>query len=241
MPYDTLQAYTGQAKTATLTDARLADYGADHANYQAVILASGDLGHTVTNPDKTTSYLSAFTDAEWATLAKYERTFGIRQLSDYTAPGPAHGLNTAAGASQDGVVGTLTTAGKAAFPYLKGPVQIADDDPTVAETFGYPATPVNAADWQTLLAGPNNTAFLGIYTHPDDGREEMVMTVASQPVPEPQPAAAPRDAQLGHARRLPRLPAQLPRGAGRRPLPRRRRLGPGDAHHELRPGRRRAG
>ena len=45
------------------------------------------------------------------------------------------------------------------------------------------------------------------------------------------------DAQLGHARRLPRLPAQLPRAPGRRPLPRRRRLGPGDAHHQLRPGR----
>ena len=178
-PYDTLVAYTGQAKTATLTDARLADYAAKHARYQAVILASGDLGHNVTNADGTTSYLSAFTDAEWATLAKFERTFAIRRLSDYTAPGPAHGLNAAVGASQDGVVGTLTTAGKAAFPYLKGPVAIADDDPTAAETFGYPATPVNGQDWQTLLAGPNNSAFLGIYTHPDDGREEMVMTVAS--------------------------------------------------------------
>ena len=144
-----------------------------------MILASGDLGHTVTNPDKTTSYLSAFTDAEWATLAKFERTFGIRRLSDYTAPSPAHGLNTAVGATQDGVVGTLTAAGKAVFPYLKGPVAIADDDPAEAETFGYPATPVNGRDWQTLLAGPNGTAFLGIYTHPDDGREELVMTVAT--------------------------------------------------------------
>jgi hypothetical protein len=37
---------------------------------------------------------------------------------------------------------------------------------------------VNPADWQTLLAAPGGTAYLGIYTHPDDGREEMVMTVA---------------------------------------------------------------
>ena len=178
-PYDTLVAYTGQTKTATLTADRLADYAANHARYQAVILASGDLGHTVRNPDGTTSYLSAFTDAEWATLATFERTFGIRQLSDYTAPSPAHGLNPAVGASQDGVVGTLTATGKAVFPYLKGPVAIADDDPAVAETFGYPATPVNGQDWQTLMAGPNGTAFLGLYTHPDDGREELVMTVAS--------------------------------------------------------------
>ena len=56
---------------------------------------------------------------------------------------------------------------------------IADDDATVAETFGYPATPAAGADWQTLLATPNDSALLGIYTHPDDGREEMVMTVAS--------------------------------------------------------------
>jgi hypothetical protein len=179
VPYDTLQAYTGQNRTATLTDARLADYGADHARYQAVILASGDLGHNVSNPGGTTSYLSAFTDTEWATLAKFERTFGIRRLSDYTAPGPAHGLNTVVGgAAQDGVIGTLTAAGKSAFPYLKGPVQIADDA-AADEAFGYQATPVNSADWQTLLEGPNKSAYLGIYTHPDDGREEMVMTVAS--------------------------------------------------------------
>jgi len=179
MPYDTLVAYNGANRAATLTDDRLADYGANHAHYDAVILATGDLGHNLANANGTTSYLSALSDAEWASLARFERTFAVRQLSDYTAPSPAHGLNTVGGATQDGVVGTLTGAGKAAFPYLKGPVPIANDDPAVAETFGYPATPVNAQDWQTLLAGPNGTAFLGIYTHPDDGREEMVMTVAS--------------------------------------------------------------
>ena len=179
VPYDTFVAYSGQTRQATLTDASLADYATDHARYQAVILAGGDLGHNVTNPGGSVSYLSALSDAEWGALAKFERTFGIRQLSDYTAPAPAHGLNVVGGATQDGVVATLTDTGKLAFPYLKGPVQIANDDPVAAETFGYPATPVNGADWQTLLAGPNGTAFLGIYTHPDDGREEMVMTVAS--------------------------------------------------------------
>jgi hypothetical protein len=179
VPYSTFVAYNGQTRVSTLTDDGLADYGASHAYYNAVILATGDLGHNVANANGTTSYLSALSDAEWATLAKFERTFGIRQLSDYTAPTPAHGLNVAPGATQDGNVGTLTPLGKAAFPYLKGPVPIANDDPAVAETFGYTATPVNADDWQTLLAGPNGTAYLGIYTHPDDGREDMVMTVAS--------------------------------------------------------------
>ena len=175
VPYDTFVADGDQ----TLTDARLADYANDHARYQAVILATGDLGHPVANPDGTTSYLSALTDAEWAALAKFERTFGIRRLSDYTAATAAHGLAPAPGAVQDGRVGQLTAAGRAAFPYLKGPVAIADDDPASAETFGYPAKPIDPATWQTLLAGPDDTAFLGIYTHPDDGREEMVMTVAS--------------------------------------------------------------
>ncbi|HMJ33395.1 MAG TPA: hypothetical protein VK501_05735 [Baekduia sp.] len=116
VPYDTFVAYQGAARTATLTDDRLADYGADHAKYSAVILSTGDLGRAVTNPDATTSYLSALTDPEWAALAKFERTFGIRQLSDYTAPGPAHGLATVGGAAQDGITGTLTDAGRAAFP-----------------------------------------------------------------------------------------------------------------------------
>lgn len=94
VPYDTLVAYAGQAKVATFTDDRLADYAAGHAKYQAVILASGDLGRNFTNRNDTTSDLSALTDAEWAALARFERTFGIRRLSDFTAPSPEHGLTS---------------------------------------------------------------------------------------------------------------------------------------------------
>jgi hypothetical protein len=180
VPYDTFVAYSGATKVATLTDDKLADYGDKHAKYDAVILSTGDLGHSVSGAGGTTSFLSALTDAEWERLARFERTFGIRQLSDYTAPTPAHGLNTVGGTTQDGNVGTLTAAGRAAFPYLKGTVPIANDDPVIGEAFGYIGTPTNPANWQTLLTGPNNAgAYLGIYTHPDDGREEMVMTVAS--------------------------------------------------------------
>jgi hypothetical protein len=182
VPFDAVVAYTGGAKTSTLTDARLADYGGgQHAKYGAVILASGDLGHQVANADGTTSYLSALTDAEWAALAKLEQTFGIRRLSDYTAPSPAHGLVTAGGAAQDGKAGTLTAAGKAVFPYLKQTIPIPDDDPDPAssEAFGYAATPVDPQSWETLVSAPGGGAYLGIYTHPGDGREEMVMTVAA--------------------------------------------------------------
>jgi hypothetical protein len=181
VPFDAVVSYTGAAKTSTLTDARLAGYDGDqHAKYDAVILASGDLGHQVSNADGTTSYISALTDSEWAALAKFERTFGIRQLSDNTAPSPAHGLVAVGGASQDGKTGTLTAAGLSAFPYLKGPIPIPNDDPNPAasEAFGYAGSPVDPASWQTLVGAPGGGAYLGIYTHPDDGREEMVMTVA---------------------------------------------------------------
>src|SRR3954470_9912566 len=182
IPYDTFQVFSGQTRVApALTDERLADYGAQHAKYSAVILESGDLGHTVNNANGTVSFLSALGDTEWAALAKFERTFGIRQLSDNTFPAPLHGLNpVGASGSQDGAVGTLTAAGKAASPYLKGPVPIANDDPATAETFGVAATPVTPDAWQPLVAAPGgNGAYLGIYTHPEDGREEMVMTVNS--------------------------------------------------------------
>jgi hypothetical protein len=180
VPFDAVVSYTGAAKTSTLTDARLADYDGRHAKYDAVIVATGDLGHQVANTNGTTSYLSALTDAEWAALAKLEQTFGIRRLSDYTAPSPAHGLVAVGGASQDGKAGTLTAAGKLVFPYLKGPIPIPDDDPDPAssEAFGYAASPVDPTRWQTLVSAPGGGAYLGITTHPD-GREEMVMTVAA--------------------------------------------------------------
>jgi hypothetical protein len=181
VPFDAVVSYAGAAKASTLTDAGLADYGDQHAKYDAVILATGDLGRQVDNGNGTTSYLSALTDVEWAALAKFEQTFGVRQLSDYTAPSPAHGLVAVGGASQDGKSGTLTAAGKAAFPYLKGPIPIPDDDPNPAasEAFGYAGTPVDPQSWETLVSAPAGGAYLGIYTHPDDGREEMVMTVAA--------------------------------------------------------------
>ena len=82
VPYDAKIADT----EAPFTDATFADYGANHARYQAVILATGDLVHQVTNPDGSVSFPSALADAEWTALAKFELTFGIRRISDATLP-----------------------------------------------------------------------------------------------------------------------------------------------------------
>ena len=121
VPYDTLVAFNGQTRAATLTDAQLADYGANHAKYQAVILAGGDLGHVVNNPGGTTSFLSAFTDAEWTALARFERTFGIRRLSDFTAPSPLHGLNVVGGGDRRRHPGHADRRRQGRLPVPQGP------------------------------------------------------------------------------------------------------------------------
>ena len=167
---------------APFTDATFFDDGGRHAKYQAVILATGDLVHQVTNPDGTVSFPSALADSEWAALTRFEQTFGIRQISDATFPSPVHGLNAPTNTGeQGGNTGTLTAAGLQAFPYLKGPVAIDNPSATAVDSFGYQATPaaqVAPAAFQTLLSGPGGSSYLGIYTHPD-GREEMVSTVDS--------------------------------------------------------------
>lgn len=162
-----------------LTDSTFADYASNHARYQAVILATGDLVHQVSNADGTVSFPSALSDSEWAALVKFEAKFGIRQFSDSTLPSAIHGLNPPTNTGeQGGNTGQLTAAGLTVFQYLKGPVPI--DNPTAnTDVFGYQATPAPQAApaaFQTLLNGPNGASYLGIYTHPD-GREEMVSTL----------------------------------------------------------------
>jgi hypothetical protein len=162
VPYETKIAL----QEPPFTDDTFADYAANRAKYQGVILATGDLVY-----NNNGLFVTALADSEWAALAKFQTTFGIRRLSVATFPGPTHGMNFAtASGDQGGATAQLTPAGLAVFPYLKGPVPIDQG------SFGYRATPASPATFTTLLQGPANSAFVGIYTHPD-GRQEMVMTV----------------------------------------------------------------
>ena len=243
VPYDSFVAYNGAAKAATLTDDTLADYANNHARYSAVILATGDLGHNITNADATISFLSALSDPEWAALAKFERTFGIRQLSDYTAPTPAHGLNTVGGATQDGVVGNADRApARPHSPTSRDRCRSPTTTRPSAEAFGYQATPGRTRrtgrPWSPGRTTPLTSGSTRI---PTTAARRWSMTVASNENQSQAQLLRHGDAQLGHARGLPGLPAQLPRAADRRSLPRRRRLGPGDPHHQLRRRRPRAG
>ncbi len=149
VPFD---SRTGTA--APLTDAKVADYAANRAKYQAVIVVAPD---------------SNLTAADKTVLTKLEETFGIRQFSDQVSPNADHGLTyTGVEGDQGGTTATLTAKGKLAFPNLKGPVPIASG------SFGYQSNPL--ASFTPLLTGPNNSPFLGINVRAN-GTEEMVNTV----------------------------------------------------------------
>src|SRR5262249_18200780 len=161
IPYDAIVADTAPP----LTDATFTD-GPGHGRYQAIILTDGDLVHADSTP--------ALAQSEWDALARYESTYGIRQFSDATLPGPAHGLNFATTVGEHAAnTAQLPAAGHQLFPELVGPVPIDQG------SFGAQATPLDPANFTTLLTGPGGSSYLGIYTHPEDGRQEMVMTVSS--------------------------------------------------------------
>lgn len=165
VPFDAIVARPGHAPITAATLSTTLPDGTLEGRYEAVILATGGLLACDSSP-----CTSALSDAEWTALQTYEQTFHVRQLSAYVFPGADFGLNAPTfSGTMDGQVGNLTASGLQAFPYLRGPVQIDTG------TFGYQATPAAGARFDTLLGGPNGSALVGVYTHPD-GREEMVQT-----------------------------------------------------------------
>jgi hypothetical protein len=161
VPYHAIVARRGHPPI----DARMLAAGADHARYQAVIVAVGGLPAF-----DGTRYVSALTAEEWAALAAFERDFGIRRIVGFAYPSALYGLSApmSSGATA-GLTGTLTTAGRAVFGELRGEVPV---DP---DAYGHLATPTDDS-FTTLVAGPEDSALVGIHTHAD-GREEMVCTV----------------------------------------------------------------
>jgi hypothetical protein len=167
VPFESIVTSPGHAAitAATLSDT-LAN-GTAEAKYQAVIVSVGGL------PECTASgCVSTLSAAEWTALEEYEHTFNVRQLTGDIYPGSGYGLNTpASSGALDGTQGTLTTEGKAVFPYLKGTVGMDTG------TYGYEATPlttqVAGASFAPLVSGPSGSALVGIYTHPN-GVQEMV-------------------------------------------------------------------
>jgi len=142
----------------------------DHARYQAVIIVAGGL------PCRTDSgYVSTMSAAGWAALADFERRFAIRRITGFAYPSPQHGLDapTAAGVVC-GSTAELTAAGRRVFAELRDSVAL---DPAA---YGYRARPLGA-NFQTLVAHPDGSALVGVLTRPEDGREDMICTLAASP------------------------------------------------------------
>jgi hypothetical protein len=162
VPYDTMIA----TQAPPLTAGQLAD-GTTRAKYQAVILATGNLAYF-----DGSVWGSAFSTDEWNTLRAFEAAFGIRQVSAYIFPGPEYGLNFPTGAGDwGGTVGQVTTSGSGTFAELVGPVKVDSG------SWGYETTPLDPTNFNTLVTGKGGGPMVGVYTHPEDGRQELVVTV----------------------------------------------------------------
>ncbi len=157
-PYDVLDATHGP----TLTDATLAD--GSHGKYQAVFLDLGDLP---------VGGQSAFSDAEWMTLASYEARFGVRRVVLYASPTADYGLQIASEVdpSKTPITTHCTAAGSAALVGANCAVPL-----TIDIGWAYPAT---ATDAQTtpLLVDDAGQVLAATRVYPD-GREALVLTFA---------------------------------------------------------------
>ena len=164
VPFDCLTAGVDQLIPATL------ERGVRHGRYQAVILATDSLVRL-----RNDVYESSLDPQEWVTLRDYLRAYGVRQISAYTTPGPAVGLQPAIWAGDVGArPAHVTSAGRAVFVDLVG------DVPLSPGTYGYQTAVAEGADFTTLVSGPQGSPVVGVFVH-SDGREEMVVTIASGP------------------------------------------------------------
>ncbi|MFB7451466.1 hypothetical protein [Streptomyces sp. NPDC056194] len=143
--------------------------GRPRARYQGVVLPH----ESVFGPDS----------AEQTALKAYERTFGIPQVDAYTWSHPGVGLDyTDQGGWSgvlDGTTAGVTAAGRAGpFRYLAGALAFEDNDPSIAESYGYAGRP--RAGYTSYLdipvEGGGRASLVGEYTA--DGRRELVVTFA---------------------------------------------------------------
>jgi hypothetical protein len=169
VPFEAIVTTPGHAPITAATLSSTLGNGTQEAKYQAVIVSVGDL------PECTESgCVSQLSQSEWSALEEYEQAFNVRRLTGDIYPSSTYGLESpASSGALEGSLGSLTTAGKTVFPYLKGPVGIS------AGTYGYEAIPlatqVAGASFEPLVSGPGGSALVGVYTHPD-GVQEMVQT-----------------------------------------------------------------
>ena len=137
------------------------------------VTAAGSLGsETVTLPtlsSGTTGNFNAvvfaddpadFASGQLTALYTYESTFQVRQVDGYAYPYPTLGQTYVGSGVLDGTTGTLTAAGLAAFPELKGPI------PFDTGTYGSWSTVTAGAPFTPFLTNAAGDVLAGVYQHP---------------------------------------------------------------------------
>jgi len=142
VPYTEVDA-TGAAPSATITLPTLSS--GSTGNYNGVVIA-----------DSPTDYAAG----QLTPLFAYESAFGVRQVDGYMYPSASLGATPATAGVLDGTTGTLTAAGLAAFPQLKGTI------PFDTGTYGYAATAVAGANYTPLLTDASGNALAAVFVHP---------------------------------------------------------------------------
>ena len=165
VPYDEIVARRGHTPIRAETLSRRLEGGIEEGRYQAIVVAVGNLPVCEEG-----GCFSALSSEEWSAIAEYERTFHVRQISQYVYPAPEFGLNwPSSSGAFEGVSGRVTSEGESVFPYLRGPVSIGSG------TWGYHSRPLEAGNFTTLVGDGEGDSILGIYRHAE-GREELVGT-----------------------------------------------------------------
>ncbi len=142
VPY-TLVTPTGAYGAETMTLPTLSS--GTTANFNAVVFADSP---------------SAFAAAQLTTLDAFEVQFGIRQIDGDTYPIATSGLTVGTCAALDGTTPTLSAAGLAGLPALKGPV------PMDTGTYGCDATVTAGVPFTTWMTDAAGKELAGVYVHP---------------------------------------------------------------------------
>ncbi len=163
--------HVATAQPGSLTAEKLAT--GTRGFYSSVMLTDSQLAYS---PDGST-WTSALSTPEWATLTQYQADFGVRQINWSGYPTPDTGFNwpTAAFDSTGNPArGSWTTAARSSFPYLVTTHQFA-----VSNVWTYLATPLdtNTTVW---LADAQGHALIAVKQHAD-GREVLSMTFDNAP------------------------------------------------------------
>jgi hypothetical protein len=102
----------------------------------------------------------AFAAGQLTALDAYESTYAVRQIDGYAYPAPALGQTWASTNALDGTTATLSAAGLAGLPGLKGPL------PFDTGTNGYAATVVAGAPFTPWINNTAGQVLGGVYQHP---------------------------------------------------------------------------